>query len=148
MTNSLCENLWHFLNENNKIFNLFSVLTNILYSSSILHYTHFSVVFPHKFQGQNGEGCPHLLYYQCNDFTYSAKGTLWLLSAADFINIFWAFRQCLHSFISIHHSAPLGSDLWSYCQTAAWSMPLSVSQLFLCISFHLILDLYNAKIYH
>lgn len=130
------------------MFNLFSVVTNILYSPSILHYTYFSVVFPHKYQDQNRECCPHFLYYHCNVLSYSAKGTLWLLSEANFINIFWAFRPCLHLLINIHHNAPQGSDLWSYCQTAAWSMPLSVSQLFPCISFHLILDLYNAKIYH
>ena len=108
----------------------------------------FLCCLPSQVSRTDKECYPHLLYYQYNALSYPAKGILWLLSEPDFINIFWAFRPCLHWFINTHHSAPWGFDLWSYCQAAAWIKPLSLSQLFPWISFHLILDFYNTKIYH
>lgn len=147
VTICLCESLWLFWITVTK-FLVFLVLWPIfcILLPFFLHI--FLCCLPSQVSGTDKERCPHLLYYQCNVLSYTAKGILWLLFQPDFINIFWAFRPCLHLLINIHHSAPQGSDLWSYCGAAAGSMPLSLSQLFPWISFHLILDLYNRKIYH
>lgn len=144
----LCENLQCFLNEKDKMLNLFSFVTNILYSPSILYYTYFHIVFPHKYQEQIRNVvliCCTINAMFCHTVP---KAFFDCYLNQILINIFWEFRPCLDLFINIHHSAPRASDLWSSCQAAAWSMPLSVSQLFPCISFHLILGLYNTKIYH